>query len=279
MLTLYPSDLPNNVHDVSPTNPARVTRSRFYRMSWAGVIEHSDPRFRDLAGVFPEAYRPTGTFGTAGLESQEHSILWIGSPDVVVRFRDDPAQAVPWAEINQTGSRVDRWPNSDAWLDLIPATTWNPGGQGIVTEHDFDGAKVIVYETLSKPTLLSESAKGAPQGPVPVVTFHCARCHEAADAVYRHTSCGPEDRRVAGLEARRHMRPGRCRGADAVARGDEMVAVVESVARGVPAPGDTAGLYASRCQTGELQPGGYGPSTCAEVREARKHTARHGTAR
>lgn len=273
MLHVTPQDLPGNVHEVSPGNPARVIRSRFYRLSWAGIIDAADLRHAGLAGVFPAECRPTGSFGAAGLESQEHSILWVGDPDVIAGFTADPIHQVPWDAIQQTGIRADRWPDTGGWPELIPAGTWNPGGQGIVTEFDFHGAKVIVYELLGQPGLLSAHSDHDPGGPVPVVTWHCTRCHMASDAGGRILSGGPEDRRTAGLRARKHMRPGNCRGDDG--SGDRMVAAVRSAVSGVTHPAD-AGLYASWCATAELDTGSRAGTTCAEVREARLHTARNG---
>jgi hypothetical protein len=276
MLTIHPTDLPGNVHQMPADNPVYVTGSRLYRMSWADVVERADPRFAALTEVFPGQYRPGGTFGVAGLESQEHSILWMGSADVITRFRDDPEHVVPWAEFGEQGVYADRWPNSAAWLDFIPPTTWNPGGQGIVAEHSFGGAKVIVYELLGRPALLSEGTKNEPEGLVPVVTFHCTRCHMAGSHSDRFMSASPADRRMAGLRARKHMRPGQCRGAEATAWGDRMIAAAAHVVRGVPEPADPAGLYASGCQVRGIGPGDVLPdSTCAEVCAARTHTVGH----
>ena len=276
MLAVAPQDLPGNVHEVSGDNPSRVVRSRYYRLSWAGIIEAGDPRHGDLAGVFPAEFRPAGSFGAAGLESQEHSILWVGDPDVIAGFAADPGHQVPWDAIQQTGIRADRWPDTVGWPDLIPAGTWNPGGQGIVTELDFDGAKVVVYELLGRPALLSAHSgdhPDSPDGQVSVVTWHCTRCHLAADAGARIMSCGPEDRRLAGLKARKHMRPGMCRGDDG--SGDRMLAAVRSAASGATHQPD-AGLYASWCATAQLDTGVGAGTTCAEIREARLHTARNG---
>jgi hypothetical protein len=260
---------PGNVHYLSPENPVRVTHSMSYRLSWADIVERSDPQWEPLTTAFPEPYRPAGTFAAAGLESQEHSILWLGSAEVITRFRDDPAHPVPWAEFAGQGIRADQWPCSGAWLDRIPPTTWCPGGQGIVTEHDFDGAKVIVYELPGTPALLSGGTRNQPQGLVPVVTFHCTRCHMEGTRDDRYTSASPSDRRMAGLRARKHMRPGRCRGAEATAWGDKMTAAAEHAIRGVPQPGDLSGLYAFRCLVSQLRPDVISGSTCAEVREAR----------
>jgi hypothetical protein len=241
MLTIAPIDLPDNEHEVSPGNPTRVTRARLYRLSWAEVIGRDDPRAEQLIEIFDGPHRPAGAFGLAGAESQEHSMLWIGPPEVIAGFRDDPRHVVPWAEFNELGAWCDRWPSARAWLDLIPPTTWNPDGQGIVAEHDFDGAKVIVYELLGRPVLLSSRINTTPEGLVPVVTYHCTRCHEHGTTGDRYMSASPADRRMAGLAARRHMRPGNCGGPEAVRRGDNMVAAVDSAISGTPRPASTTG--------------------------------------
>jgi hypothetical protein len=106
-----------------------------------------------------------------------------------------------------------------------------------------------------------------------VVTFHCTRCHRKADAHERCMSAGPAGRRYAGLRARKHMRM--CEGAAAAARDDELAAAVRKAVTG-SAPVSATGLYAAYCQTATLHPDEYGhPSSCAEVRQARIHTAAH----
>ena len=200
--------------------------------------------------------------------------MWIGQPGVIAGFRDDPQHAAPWAELGEQGVWVDRWPNSEAWLDFIPPVTWCPGGQGIVAEHDFDGATVVVYEKLARPVYLSHSWRGGeePAGLVPVVTFHCTRCHCEADPGERHMSASPEDRRTVGQVARQHMRPGRCQGDAAAARRDAMAA---TVARAAGRQARPAGQLADLCQHSVPDPGDMAASTCGEVRAAREHSARH----
>ncbi|HMH91103.1 MAG TPA: hypothetical protein VK586_08470, partial [Streptosporangiaceae bacterium] len=113
--------------------------------------------------------------------------------------------------------------------------------------------------------------------PVPVVTYHCTRCHSEASASDRIMSANPDDRRLAGHRARQHMRPGACRGAEVTARGDRMVAAVEEHVWGTAGRREQAGLYAAWCQDHELRPEDFSSaSSCAEVRAARTHTARHG---
>lgn len=275
MLIINPEEmLPGNEHEVAPGRPDRVVRSLKYRMSWADIVTGDDARFGPLTAAFPDEYRPAGTFGIAGAESQEHSVLWLGDPAVIAGFRDDPEHRVPWAALHQQGIWSDRWPDGDAWSDFIPAGTWCPGGQGIVTEYDFAGAKVIVYEVLGRPTYLSLGPKGESGKPVPVVTFHCTRCHAADTRDHRYTSASPEDRRAACQAARRHMLPGQCGGPAAAATLDRMTAVVDSLASGAPASRDSKGMWAAACPTWLVDPDDLAAnSTCAEILQARGHAA------
>ncbi|TYB71292.1 hypothetical protein FXF51_02335 [Nonomuraea sp. PA05] len=276
MLTLPPIDLPGNVHHVKEDNPVYVTGADSYRMSWAAVIERTDPRWDGLTAGFIEEYRPTSTFGVAGIESQEHSLMWLGAADVIARFVANPV-AVPWGELGEHGGYGDKWPNGDAWNAFIPHTTWNPGGQGVVTEYSFDdgNGSVVVYELLGRPALLSPGVREIGDGPVPVVTFHCTRCHYDGDHSDRYMSARPDDRRTVCRKARQHMRPGRCRGEEANARGDQMIAAVREVV-GRPVTGSTKGLHAAWCQKRDLDSDGVMvSSSCAEVQAARTHTAQH----
>jgi hypothetical protein len=283
MLVLPPTDLPGNEHRVDKNNPVRVVGARQYRVSWMTVIERNRPDYDKLASIFEGPGRPAHSFGVAGLESQEHSVFWVGPPAVIADFEAKVAAAT-WLldvrplfdEMNRCGGYAERWPNDEAWLNLIPATTWNPGGQGIVTEYDFDGASVVVYELLGRPSLLSPGVKRDPKGPVPSLMYHCTRCHHGGDHGNRYMSAGPDDRAVICRKARQHMRPGNCDGAEAVTRGNIMVAAVQSVATKMPEPANKTGLYAASCQTKTVDPNEImALSSCAEIHEARKHTDRH----
>jgi hypothetical protein len=276
MLVITPTDLPGNSHQTDDDSPTKVVRSDSYRLSWADVLKPGDGWFAGLMNVFPEVHRPDDVIGLAGLESQEHSILWLGPAEVIDLFAAAPDHGVPWDAFSREGLLADRWPNTDAWQAYLPPTTWNPGGQGIVTEHAFpDGAKVVVYELLGSPALLSAGVKEVSHAePVPVVTYHCTRCHQAADQSDRYSSASPEDRRAASRRARKHMRPGNCRGAAATVWGDKMTAAVAEAVTGTSI-GDPAGLYAARCQTAQIRTDGHSSTTCAEVREARKFSASH----
>ncbi|MEV4078914.1 hypothetical protein AB0J43_01305 [Nonomuraea fuscirosea] len=276
MLQLAPIDLPGNIHHVKDDNPAYVTGADRYRMSWAAVIEPTHPQWDALTEGFIEEYRPTDTFGVAGIESQEHSAMWLGPADIIARFIAHPV-AVPWGELAVHGGYADRWPNGDAWNALIPHITWNPDGQGVVAEYPFDdgNGSVVVYEVLGRPALLSAGVCEIGADPVPVVTFHCTRCHYDGHSSDRYMSARPDDRRTVCRKARQHMQSGNCRGEEANARGDQMIAAVQA-AIGNPITGSTDGLHAAWCQTRDLDPNGVMvESSCAEVREARVHTDRH----
>ncbi|MGK5550606.1 hypothetical protein ACSNOI_03245 [Actinomadura kijaniata] len=276
MHTLPFADIPGNHHQVSPSEPTRVTSARTYRASWAGIIEAGDPQFQALAQAFEPPHRPAATFAAIGLESQEHALIWLGAPQVLTHWALHQDDGLPIAALNQHGAFGEHWPADPAWRERIPTTTWNPDGQGIVTELDFpDGdGRVVVYELLGKPAMLPAGVSRQPVGPVPVVTWHCTRCHSAGDTLDRYASASPAERREAARAARRHLRPGRCRGASA--RLDQALAAVDRVVTGRPESADPTGLYAAWCQTkttGGCTPGMV--SSCAEVREARTHTARH----
>jgi hypothetical protein len=278
MLLLPFSDLPGNAHDLAPGSRTRVARSRSYRVSWLDVVSPGEPRYGDLAGAFPAGFLPAGEFGAAGLESQEHCVVWAGDAGVIAAAIADPAHRLPEAELAARGSWGSQWPGG-AWLDRIPATTWCPGGQGIVADYDFAGARVVVYETPGRPALVPGGIGCAPAGPQPVVTFHCTSCHLADERDHRYLSSGPGARQAACQAARRHMQPGQCEGPRGAARAGQMAAAVMRAARGTPAPGDPAALYAAHCQTRQPSRDITATSSCAEVREARTHAARHAPGR
>jgi hypothetical protein len=274
MQLMIPVDVPGNAHHTAADVPTRVLRSDFYRVSWVDVLEPGDGWYAGLSGDFPEVSRPGDGIGLAGLESQEHSVLWFGPAAVIDRFVADPDRVMPWEAFRGEGMMLDRWPDSVAWRFYLPPTTWNPGGQGIVTEHTFpDGAQVVVYELLGRPAVLSGGVhQVSSEDLVPVVTYHCTRCHSAGGRADRFSSASPDDRRAASRQARRHMRPGNCRGADDVEQGDRMCEVVAEVVTG-RAVADRSGLFVARCQTAPILADGFSATTCAEVREARKFSA------
>jgi hypothetical protein len=274
VITVAPVDLPGNTHTTASDAPYRVNGADRYRLSWADIVEAADPVFPALAATFLPAHRPTCTFGVAGLESQEHSLLWFGRPEAIGPLRDDPGRGWSPAGLQASGTFCEYWPSDPAWLDYMPRGTWCPGGAGIVTELAFpDGAPghVIVYELTGRPALLSAGITTTPDDPIPVITFHCTRCHHKGDSGERYMSALPSDRRVASIRARKHVR--HCEGFAATRRDDRMAAAVQQAITG-SRPADATGMYAAHCQTAALHPAKHGyPSSCAEVREARIHTS------
>lgn len=210
------NDLPGNRHYTDTGNPAYVIASDRKRISWIGVIDEDDPRFHEFADAIPDRYRPVGTFAVAGAESQEDSVFWFGPVHVLTDVLSAPSSnSFPalFRAFAEHGIATQGWPEIQPWTGFIPARTWHPGGSGIVAAYPFPGgrAEVVVYEIPGKPVKLSNYGTGDRPGPVPVVTWHCTRCHEEGDASARWQSGGPSDRREACRAARLHIRPGGCR--------------------------------------------------------------------
>jgi hypothetical protein len=265
MLILEFADVPGNEHDMHPKLPWKAVRSHGYRPSWATVIDRRHPQFGALVAAIPSVMRPATTFGAIGLESQEHSFLWAGDPAVITRIQDSPG-TVDWSEVVASGKLMDRWPHQAPWVELMPVTTWNQGGEGIVTQYPVGQASVVVYELIATPAKASRRAN-AGQEPQPVVTFHCAACHLQDTDNARYPSDGPYARERACQAARRHL--GECDQKPGLA--DRMEASVAATS-GVPAAG-----YAARCATRSLEPSSSRAwSSCAEVRAARTAVARTG---
>jgi hypothetical protein len=291
---ITPTDIPHNTHTISPGNPVVVTSAALYRLSWYGLVEDTAPDFADLVATFDQQYRPADTFGVAGLESQEHALMWFGPAEIIRRFAASMAAGPavpPFAEFNSTGVHAVGWPPDHAWSRAIPRGTWTPQGHGILAEYDFpDYGQIVVYEQPGTPTYGSVRATGTAhqweladdsEGLVPTVTWHCTRCHlESAHDRRVYTSADPGDRGAACRDARRHLRSGRCPGQDGdggrwgTRKWDEVTATIESVASGVAAPTTVEGLHASRCATSKVDPHNVlSSSSCAEVRAARVATA------
>jgi hypothetical protein len=248
MITIKPVDLPGNTHQLAENSTVKIISAARYRISWADILPPDSPVFI--------RQKPSEPIGVAGAESQEHSLLWSGPADIIAGYLGDPAQIPPWDQLNQAGSWTPGWPNIEQWLKLMPAVTWCPEGQGIVTTYTYpDGnGQVTVYETLGLPTIMSMASlngNNGPAGPVPIVTYHCTRCHTENYQDRRIMSACPDDRQLACQEARKHMLPGKCKG--------------NNVARPRPL---------GYCQALPLYRDSYqARSSCAEVRAASEHTA------
>ncbi|MEU8623121.1 hypothetical protein [Streptomyces sp. NPDC048623] len=181
-------------HTVSPTNPLYVTGASHYRMPFTGFLTPDNPRFEVMQETFkPEHHRPDG-YGLGFLESEEYSVLYVGSVQQIEEYRAsggvlDTSQGVMYAF----------WPRGEGWEDYVPANTWNTGGEGIVTTFDHPlGGRITVWEWLDT------KDDGTTE---PMVGFHCERCHR--DSKFDHethmTNTGPQSRRWMGRQARAHI--------------------------------------------------------------------------
>lgn len=255
------SDIPGNTHVTDPDSPSRVTSAASYRNTWTHIVAPGDPRRDGLLGSFKPEYVPFGDVGIIGLESQEHSLAWVG-PAVIA---EQAAAGHPpgWSTLVTDGFFYGGWPNTGAWENLVPAVSWHPGGCGVLGAYPLDGGEVVVYEIPGR----------TEDGDKTIVTWHCTACHVAGDWKERYESREPRDRQIAARQARRHSLPGQCEAAAENPKNDAMVAVVARTA-GKPASEMT---YASWCAAREIPVNPYGEeSSCAEVRQARTRTAAAG---
>lgn len=243
------------VHTVSDTNPTRVTGADQYRISFTRLLTPEHPTFKQMEEFFlPEHRHPHG-YGLAFLESEEHSLLYVGTVHQIEEHR--AAHGTVPLDITQ-GAVYEFWPQSDGWADYLPGNTWHPDGLGILATFPHpQGGEVIVYE------FHGSWFKDRPARPL--VTFHCTNCHADTfrDLGNVHENDGPDARRWAARQARKHVHSvGRehseCRKTNpALSR---MAAAVASEMFGSPQP-EIA--WESRCAT-------TGP--CAEIRHLRART-------
>ena len=180
-----------NRHYVSDTNPVHVTLADNYRVSHLATLTPEHPRFADMQEHINEEHRRDGGYGLAFLESEEHSLMYVGSVEQIEECRTTGAPLDV-----RIGVSYDKWPNSNGWDKFIPAGTWHKGGEGIITEFDHPhGGKVVVYEYL---TTDDNGDK------VPMVAFHCDHCQPAENEQSR-ANRNPHDRRWTARMARTHI--------------------------------------------------------------------------
>ncbi|MGW5121896.1 hypothetical protein ACWEQ8_41740 [Streptomyces noursei] len=236
-------------HTVSETNPLYVTGADQYRISLTGIITPESPQFERLQeNLKPEHRRPDG-YGMAFLESEEHHIAYYGPIQQIQEYRA-ATNGTAVLDLSQ-GAQYAFWPHGEGWDDIIPDTTWNKGGEGIVTEFDHPlGGKVVVFEYLKE---------GVDGEQVPMVGFHCERCHPQPELEHEASMAnhGPQDRRWTARNARAHIRSHttRCRPVDP--RWAEVAQQCFNEQEGVNSPTVT---WESRCAV-------EGP--CAQIRHLR----------
>jgi hypothetical protein len=179
-------------HILSETNPTYVTGADSYRVAFTVLLTPEHPDFAAMEGfVLPEHRRPEG-YGLAFLESEEHSLVYIGTFEQIQQHRDGAVLDV------SAGHCYAFWPDGQGWEQLIPANTWTPDGQGILTEFTHRGTTVTVYEYLAD--------RDGTQ--VPMVAFHCHHCHNDHRIHHDHAeeNRGPQNRRWIAAAARKHVR-------------------------------------------------------------------------
>jgi hypothetical protein len=183
------------VHTFSDKDPTCVTGADVYKVTATKLLLPDHPDFEALQELFPSEHRRSEGYGLAYLESEEHYVLYVGPVDQIVQL-----QTVGGQLDVAKGVIFDTWLSNHAWVDFNPDTTWNEGGQGIVTEFDHPlGGKVIVFEYL-------HDWKGATSK---MVTWHCERCHRRPDVTdfqENRTNFGPMERSAVARRARRHLR-------------------------------------------------------------------------
>ncbi|MDT7784376.1 MAG: hypothetical protein QOF58_2795 [Pseudonocardiales bacterium] len=178
-------------------DPTYVTGADRYRISGFVLLTPQHPDYDsmidgltlDETSILPEDQRPNGC-GFVLLESEEHSVTFVGPVDHVRDVRDGTVDLD-----TSLGQFIAFWPRGSGWDAVIPANTWSKDGTGIVREFAHEGTSVIVYEYF-------EDRDGTS---TPMVGWHCLRCHRD-DLRRHHPNRGPQDRRWMAAEARKHMR-------------------------------------------------------------------------
>ncbi|MEV5451597.1 hypothetical protein [Streptomyces sp. NPDC052535] len=198
-------------HNVSETNPIRVTSCDRYRLPLTGIITPSTtPAYDDMVQMLRDNghdTRPEG-YGLIFLESEEFSATYFGSITQVEQYKRDNANGTATFDASQ-GVMYAQWPHGKGWDDFLPRTFWNvkargaiADGVGLVTAFahtETPRAEVIVYEF---------EGTWRPGGePQQLVTYHCTACHKdtSYDSGHVHENTGPDSRRWAARQARQHI--------------------------------------------------------------------------
>lgn len=185
---------PDQVHYVSEDSPNFVIQSNAYRMTASTLVKRGTPAFNELQDNIRGEHRRDDAYALFWLESEEHTILHVTSPDVLARY-----EATREPLDLSTGVNQDRWPHSGPWEELAPKGFWNEGGEGIVSylDHPERPSGIVVYEYLGHKTILKEG------DPEHLVTFHCTVCHaHSGGDVFENTAASR--RRWVGRKARQH---------------------------------------------------------------------------
>lgn len=239
----------NYGHTLGP-DPTYVTAADNYRISGFVLLppEHLnyesmvDSLTLDETPILPVDQTLNGC-GFVLLESEEHSLTFVGPVDHVQEVRDGK---VPLD--TSLGRFIQFWPRGSNWDAVIPANTWSKDGAGIYREFDHEDTSVIAYEYV-------QDRDGTP---TPMVGFHCLRCHRD-DLRHHQPNRGPQDRRWIAAEARKHMRRNDCRPAD-----PRLAEVVTAVANDLHGTNKPVITQESRCST---------TGCCGQIRHLRAAAA------
>ena len=252
--------LPGNTHtyDKPLGRPVGADNWRITMSLIIGPEPRPEREYLDR-NLLPEHRRPGLEYGIALLESQLMSATMYLDADTIRRWRIGKAQLPAGMPV------YEHWLDQGAWEDLIPATTWTPGGVGLIDVYDnVAGGKVTVFEyRVDKAQRYND--RNEPSGEMAsMVTFHCDRCHtpDHMDIDVRIANARPSDRAWTAKKARAHAR-GDLRCELPNGRIEQVVSAVASEMRGrtVAVPS-----RASACATDMVG--------CGGVREATAVTAR-----
>ncbi|MFB7376527.1 hypothetical protein ACFC6U_01550 [Kitasatospora purpeofusca] len=226
------------VHSFSETNPDFVTGSDWYRESITVILPPGTPGLEELEDFLNPEHRSTEGYGLAFLESEEHSFTYVGTVSQIEEYR--AAKAAGATLDVSLGQCYAFWPHGKGWDELLPATYWNAGREGLLSDFAHPlGGKVVVYEYL----------QDGPDGDkVPMVGFHCERCHIDPDTQSEAgmPNRGPQDRRWIARNARKHVRAHQslCRPVD-----PRMSEVVTAVANEMYGTDNPVVTWESQCAT------------------------------
>lgn len=198
------SILPGNAHAYDKPL-CRPTRPDNWRIAMSLIIGPEPGPVREYLerNLLPGHRRPGLEYGIAMLESQIMSAMMLVDADTIRRWRLGKAQLPAGVPV------YGDWLTEEAWEDVIPTTTWNPGGVGVLDVYDnVAGGKVTVFE-YRVDKVQKYDDRDEPCGEmVNMVTFHCDRCHtpDHIDIGERIPNTRPSDRAWTAKKARAHAR-------------------------------------------------------------------------
>ncbi|MFD4756390.1 hypothetical protein [Streptomyces sp. NPDC058426] len=228
-------------HHVSGSNPVHVTSCDRYRLPVVGTLTPDHPDYAAMVEILKENghdTRPEG-YGLIFLESEEFSATYFGSIEQIEQYKRENTHGQATFDASK-GVMYAYWPRGKGWDTYLPRVFWNQvargaiaDGVGLVTAFAHPtrvGAEVLVYEF--------EGAWRRGDQPQHLVTHHCTACHADTflDVGHVHENSGPDSRRWAARQARRHLLSAARHGvgdpnSDCRPRDGSMLRAVNAVAR------------------------------------------------